>query len=164
MDETDERAAWMDKLAIREVIERYTSAATRGDWDGFEELWTDDAVWLVGHPVNSRVQGAGAIKEELMATLENQDFFIQMTHDPVITLEGEGRASATTLIHALARLEGHHQVTNFGIYSDELVKIDGSWRFSRRTQQPVYIDTSPLPGQPFVSRADLGAANRKRVD
>jgi uncharacterized protein (TIGR02246 family) len=158
MDEQGELAAWIDKLAIREVIERYTSAATRGDWDGFEDLWTSDALWEVGPPVNSTVRGASAIREELIATLENQDLFVQMTHDPIVTLHGDDRASATTMIHALARREGHHQIVNYGIYYDNLVKLDGTWRFARRHQQPVYLDDRPLPGHVAISRADLGQA------
>jgi ketosteroid isomerase-like protein len=162
MDPDTEAAVteWMEKLAIREVIERYSSATTRGDWRGFEDLWTEDALWEVGPPVDSSVRGARAILEDLQATLETQEFFLQMTHDPVVVLEGEGRASATTLIHAVARRERGRHAVNYGIYFDEFVKVDGRWRFSLRRQQPVYLDMSPLPGRAVVSRADLAALSQ----
>ena len=56
-------AAWVDKLAIQELILTYSDAATRGDWATFATLWAPDAVWEVGEPIGSRVEGAEAKAE-----------------------------------------------------------------------------------------------------
>jgi len=148
-------AARLDKLAIQEVIVRYSDAASRGAWDVFETLWTHDAVWEVAPPVGTTVVGARAITEATSETIDQEDFLIQVTHGSVVTLHGGGLASATTTIHALARREGHHSFMNFGIYYDELAKTDGEWRFTRRRLQPVYVESGPLPGEVVISRADL---------
>jgi hypothetical protein len=159
MNDSADVAGWIDKLAIQELVCTYTSAATRGDWKQFEALWTPDALWEVGEPVGTSFVGPQAIVADLKATLEHQDFFVQMTHDCVVTLLGDGRASGTTTIHALARREGHFEVTNFGIYYDEFVKVDGAWKFAVRRMQPVFLGTSPLPGHTPISRADLSKLN-----
>ena len=158
MDDTtlpSEITAWIDKLAIQELIYRYSDAASRGDWDSFATLWTPDALWEVAPPVDSRVVGAPAIVETVIKNLTGEDFLLQMTHGAVITLQGDDRASSTTTIHAIARRQGAHDVTNFGIYYDDLVKVSGAWKFSRRRLVPVYSDSSALPGDNPISRHDL---------
>ncbi|TML63978.1 MAG: nuclear transport factor 2 family protein [Actinobacteria bacterium] len=145
MDTPSDISAWIDKLAIEETIIRYSDAATRGAWDEFEALWTRDA----------RVVGARAIRESVISSLEGEDFLVQMTHGSVITLHSETHASATTTIHAIARRQGEHDVANYGIYYDELAKVDGVWKFAQRRLQPIYSDFSPLPGIAPISRDEL---------
>jgi ketosteroid isomerase-like protein len=145
---------WIDRLAIQDLVVRYSDAATRGDWDAFEAVWAEDAVWEVGPPVDTRVVGARAIRDDVAASLDRAEVLAQMTHGAVVTLLGDGRATSTTTIHALARTGAHH-VVNLGVYYDELAKLDGEWRFTRRRLQPVYSDTSPLPGVVPISRAEL---------
>jgi hypothetical protein len=154
-DDPEAVRSWLDKLAIQEVIVRYSDAATRGDWDAFAALWVDDAVWEVGPPVDTQVVGVAAIVETVVASVDAEDFLVQMTHGSVVTLRGDGRASATTTIHALARRTGEHQIVNLGVYYDDLVRVDGGWKFTKRMLQPVYSDTSPLPGTAPITRADL---------
>ena len=44
--------AWADKLAIREVVERWVIASDSGDWESFATVWHDDgwmtATWFQG--------------------------------------------------------------------------------------------------------------------
>jgi ketosteroid isomerase-like protein len=148
-------AAWMDKLAIQELIVTYSDAATRGDWDAFSTLWAPDAVWEVGQPIGSRVEGAEEIIRVASTNVDSEDFLVQMPHGSVVTLHGDGRATATTLIHALARRGDDHAVTNYGVYYDDLVELGGAWKFARRLLQPVYAETEPLPGNVPLSRDDL---------
>jgi hypothetical protein len=155
-------SAWIDKLEIREVISSYTSAATRGDWDALEATFVPDARWELGAPLDVEIVGARAIRDQLVEQVDHQDFFLQMTHDTVVTLTGDDRASAVTTIHALARLEGQVQVTSYGIYYDDLVKVDSGWRFARRRLQPIFMNTGELPGPAPVSRAALAAVDSDR--
>jgi uncharacterized protein (TIGR02246 family) len=153
----DERelAEWIDKLAIQELIATYSDAATRGDWEAFATLWAPDAVWEVGAPIGSRVEGAEAILEAARGNVDAEDFLVQMAQTTVVRLGGEDRASATTMIHALAHREGHHSVTNYGIYFDDLVQRDGAWKFSRRLLQPIYSETGTFTGTVPLTRDEL---------
>jgi imidazolonepropionase-like amidohydrolase len=148
-------ADWIDKLAIGEVIARYSNASTRGAWDEFESLWAVDGVWEVAPPVGTKVVGARAIREAASANVDSADFLFQMTHDTVINLSGRERASATTIIHVFTRREGHHNVMNLAVFYDDLIKEDGAWKFSRRVLQPIYMDTSDLAGKVIVPRGKI---------
>lgn len=155
MPENQTVDAWIDKLAIQELIVTYSDAATRGDWATFATLWAPDAVWEVGPPAESRVEGAQEIARVASSNVDGEDLLVQMVNGSVVTLHGPDRAAATTTIHALARRDGVHAVTNYGIYYDDLVKIDGAWKFARRVLQSVYTETDTLPGVIVVSRDRL---------
>jgi hypothetical protein len=123
---TDDVMLWVEKQAIQEVVTWYSDAASRGAWDELAALWTEDGVWEVGPPVGTRIVGARAIREDLQ------------------------KVNAADFLRT-----GHYQIVNYGIYYDELVKQAGRWRFARRMLQPIYSDTSPLPGSVPITRADL---------
>jgi hypothetical protein len=161
VSDANELSAWVDKLAIREVISRYTSAATRGAWDELEACFTDDAHWKLGAPLDTDIVGARAIREQLMGQCDHQDFFMQMTHDSIVELQGADRATAVTTIHALARhTDGQVQVQSYGIYYDDLVKTADGWKFASRRLQPIFMNTGDLPGPAPITRADLQAVDR----
>ncbi len=156
--------SWIDKVAIKEVIDTYCDAATRGDWDVFESLFTEDAVYEVVPPSGSdhiyagernRSVGPRQIRESSAAAVEVHDFFIQVTYGSVVTLVAEDRATATTTIHALARQDGAHSYMHYGIYYDELVKVAGAWKFLSRRLQPVYFEFEPLTGGVAIPRTEL---------
>jgi hypothetical protein len=153
--ESEDIAAWIDKLAIKEVISRYSNSSTRGAWDDYEKLWTSDAVWEVAPPVGTKVVGARAIRESASTNVEMSDFLFQMTHDTVIELQGREKASATTIIQAISRREGFHNIMNLAVFYDDLVKQDGAWKFTRRFLQPIYVDSSALPGKVVIPRAEI---------
>ena len=152
---SDDVTAWVEKLAIQEVLSTYTSAATRGDWDQLESVFLPDARWELGPPLDVSLVGPAAISEQLRGQCDSQDFFIQMTHDSLVTLLGDDRASAITTIHALARKEGAVQIQSHGIYYDELVKTDAGWKFASRRLQPLFMNLGELPGPASITRADL---------
>ena len=157
MDDAQEKAlaGWLDKLAIQELISTYSDTASRGDWDTFATLWAPDAVWEVGQPVGSRVEGAEAIIELARGNVDGNDFLIQMAQNTVIRLRPGRTAWATTMIHALAHSEGRHSVTNYGIYYDDLVELDGRWVFARRMMQPVYSETGTFTGSVPLTRDEI---------
>jgi ketosteroid isomerase-like protein len=151
---SSEVAEWVDKMAIRDVIARWSDASTRGAWDEFEALSTPDTVWDQDHPIDKHLVGARAITEDVSASLPKLDFFLQMPHTSVVDLVGDDRATATTMIHAVGRSKDF-SFTNYGIYYDELVKLDGRWKFASRRLVLVYSDPTPHSGTVAVSRADI---------
>jgi hypothetical protein len=46
-------------------------------------------------------------------------------------------------------------VEQFGIYYDDLARIDGEWRFTRRVFVPVYISAGSVNGDVFTQRSAL---------
>ena len=153
---SDEVVEWVDRAAICDLIARWSDASTRGAWDEFEALSTPDTRWDQDPPIDKHLVGARAITEDVSTSLPKLDFFLQMPHNPVVDLAGPDRATATTMIHAVGRSKDF-SFTNYGIYYDELTKIDGRWKFAARRLVLVYTDPTPHAGTVALSRADIAA-------
>ena len=151
---TGDTEAWIDKLAITELAYRYADAVTRGDWDAFEAVWAPDGVWEEAPPVEVHVEGARAIREHVAPSLDRADFYVQMIHGVVVTLHGDGRASARTHLQGMAKA-GQHTFVNYGIYYDELVKSEAGWQYTFRRLEHLYVESEPLVGHLPISRADI---------
>jgi hypothetical protein len=97
-----ERLEWLDRLAIEDLIARYSDAVTRADWDQCEAVFAPDAVWQ--SPLGLRFESRAAFMEFLRPT-SSYDVLIQTSHSSVITFTGPDRAKATTTIE-LSRGDG----------------------------------------------------------
>jgi len=141
---TDQAAA-LDRLAIREVIERYTDALNRRDFAAMAALFTDDAGWSVDAPFNLRFEGA-AIATSIAAMIGRHAFLLQMTHAIVVDVEGDHAVAHTTIHEVAQAADGASGLNSFGLYHDRLVRTAEGWRFVERRFAPFYLDTAPLPG------------------
>ena len=155
---------WLDRLAIADLIYRYSDAVTRADWGQAEELFVPEATWespLFG----LHHQGRAAFIAFLRDT-DRADLLIQTAHPPVVRLVPPDRATATTTVHELVRgaatadsaLGPAGSEINFeqlGIYSDEIVRADGAWRFMRRVFTPLYVHPDRVTGQVIAERRSL---------
>jgi SnoaL-like domain len=158
-----ERREWLDRLAIQDLINRYSDAVTRADWDQCEAVFAPHAVWE--SPLGLRFESRAAFLEILRSTTSN-DLLIQTPHSSVITLTDTDQAKATTTIHELSRGVGpadsklgkagtELNVEQYGIYYDDLARIDGEWKFTRRVFVPVYISVGSVNGDVFTQRSAL---------
>jgi SnoaL-like domain len=156
--------SWMDRLAIQDVIYRYSDAVTRADWDQCRAVFAPHAVWEspgMGMRFDS--------PEAFLAVLTDSsgpELLIQTAHPPVITLTSVDLAKATTTIHEMVR--GKVTVdtsygekgadTNFdqyGIYFDDFARIGGEWLFTHRLFVPIYVSSGSLTGDVVTSRQGL---------
>lgn len=150
---TDELA---DRQAIIALAHRYCDAITRNDWDQHESCFAPDAVWEVGAPANRRLEGASGIRAGTEAAISSFDFIVQNICSVVIDLETSDRASARVVLQETGRAGGGaRHFTQFGVYYDRLVKIDGAWRFASRRFEFIYADPTPLPGEVITPRAKI---------
>ena len=135
-----------DRIAIRDVIDRYSDAVTRRDWPNVGATFHDDAVWSVGGGFNLEYRSRENIEAGLRASVSAFEFLVQMTHSVVIELDGR-RARARTLVHEVGR--GPGQTTGLfllGFYEDALSRREGRWAFDSRRFEPIYTDTALLKG------------------
>jgi SnoaL-like protein len=155
---------WLDRLAIRDLIYRYSDAVTRADWQQCEAVFTPDAIWESAI-LGLRYESRAAFLDTLRATTD-YDILIQTGHSPVVTLTGPGRAQATTTIHEFARGVGAADTAlgeagvasnfeQYGIYFDDLARIDGEWRFTHRVFVPMYLNRECVRGDLLTSRSGL---------
>jgi hypothetical protein len=155
---------WLDRVAIQELIYRYSDAVTRADWTQCESVFTPDALWespLLGLRFESR----DAFLETLRATT-TYDLLIQTPHSPVVTLTAADRATATTTIHEMNRgvMEAASElgdagtpvnIDTYGIYYDDVARIDGDWKFTHRLFVPFYLSNGSVTGDILTPRSGL---------
>lgn len=134
-----------DELAIRNLAARFTDAVNERNVDAFRELWTDDAVWEIGPPLQVSAQGIDAIANMMTRLLEPKSLFIQLTHSGVVTFTDEDTAIARFTERERGKGE-HDYYENLAIYRDELVRQANGWRFKRRFYEYRYLDTSRFTG------------------
>jgi len=133
--------ALSDRIAIRDVIDRYSDAATRRDWPNLGATFHDDAVWSVGGGVNLEFRSRENIEAGLRAAVSKFEFFVQMTHSVVIELDGP-RARARTLLNEMGRNSAQKTgLFLLGFYEDVLSRREGRWAFDSRRFEPIYNDT-----------------------
>jgi SnoaL-like domain len=158
-----ELRAWLDRLAIQDLINRYSDAVTRADWNQCESAFAADAKWE--SPLGLRFESRAAFLEILRQTTSN-DLLIQTPHSSVVTLTGADQAKATTTIHELTRgvapadsslgeAGAQINVEQYGIYYDDVARIDGAWKFTRRVFVPVYVSIGSVNGDVSTERSAL---------
>jgi hypothetical protein len=86
-----ELGEWLDRLAIQDLINQYSDAVTRADWDQCEAVFAPDAIWE--GPPGIRYENRAAFLEILKGTTSN-DLLIQTPHSSVVTLTGADLAEA----------------------------------------------------------------------
>jgi len=138
-----------DRLAIREVIELYSDATTRRDWETVGAVFAEDAVWSIAPPTDIVLHGRPAIAKGVAEMVEAFEVFVQMTHSIVIEMNGD-RASARTIVNGFGRLrDGSRGAFALGTYIDTLVRSGDGWLFQSRHFEPLFIDNTAPAGTAY---------------
>jgi hypothetical protein len=156
-----EMRAWLDRLAIQDVINRYSDAVTRADYEQMATVFTADALWespLLG----LRFESARAFIDFQIEGSPRLDVLIQTPHCSVIDLVDAERATATTTIHEMIRgtavddslgeVRAAMNVDQYGIYFDDIVKADDVWKFSHRLFAPYLVAPGHVVGDVISHR------------
>ncbi len=140
-----------DMVLISDLLNRYTDAVNRRDWETIEDVFTDDGVWDVGGPDAGQFcflfEGRSAIASGIRGLVEGLEFLVQKNFAPVITVSGDQATASVTVeeeSRAPGAIEGGHI---FGMYADQIRRdADGKWRFERRKFRFIYMETRQYPG------------------
>lgn len=120
-----------DALEIQSVISRYTNCVNRRDWAVLPGLFTETAVWSAPAIPNATFSGLAAVVAGIPALVEETFSLIQLNTPSDITVSGDTAQAQCSIretgINASVRFEAH------GWYDDELVRLDGQWKFAHRT-------------------------------
>ena len=125
--------AEQDKAAIIEAMNLYAVALDAHEWDLFDRIFTEDVViemGLVGVTWTGRTEFKQGLKYSC-AALDNHQHAMR---GHLVHVDGDtARAfcyGSWTLVREAA--EGGRAWIGTGWYDDELVRIDGGWKFRRR--------------------------------
>jgi hypothetical protein len=164
--ETDvELRARLDRLAIQDLINRYASAVTRADWEKCESVFAPDCVWE-SPGLGTRFETPAAFVGMLADPSSATELLIQTTSSSVIRLTGPDKAEATTTVHEVVRGQFHVDTTlaeadtpvnleQYGIYHDDVARIDGEWKFTHRLFVPIYVASGGVTGDVITERSAL---------
>jgi hypothetical protein len=118
---------WLDRLAIQDLINQYSDAVTRADWDQCEAVYAPNVLWESPR-LGLRYEGRAGFMETMRGT-STDSLLVQTPHASVITLIDTDYARATTTIHEFIRgLSGDGlpgDVEHYGVYFDDIERIDG---------------------------------------
>jgi uncharacterized protein (TIGR02246 family) len=124
-----------DRLAISDLLVRYTTALDAGDVETVVDCFTADAA--LESPVIGSITGAGAIRAfagRFAAQRAGGTQFRHMITNIAAVIEpGGARARATAYLLVLITASGKSRQLPPGRYECEAVKEGDAWRFSRRT-------------------------------
>lgn len=123
-----------DKIEIQELVARYNRAIDSGDVEGWVETFVPDGVFegLVvptfrGHDELRAFATAFWTEPEYAEWRGAQHWTINMI------IDGEGDSATLFAYHIMFKPDGAgSDPALMCAYDDELVRVDGGWRFSRR--------------------------------
>ncbi len=140
----DDRAVarWMDKLEIRELIERSVRAVDDQDAVAFAGLFHDDGVLqlagtvFAGRTALLAMFGGGGDRQRWTdpGGLLLQPGSMHLTGNPVIDVDGEVATAETDMVTLVRADDGRSRITLLARYRDRLRRDgDGRWRLVSRT-------------------------------
>jgi uncharacterized protein (TIGR02246 family) len=118
-----------DKLAIQELVAAYNWAWDHGDWDGVVACFTPDGIFV--DAAGGEHAGADAIRRFAEGSPGAFGAMRHITSSHHVTHLGEDRARHRCYMVFLSHPEGERTLDT-AEYEDELVRVDGAWRFVRR--------------------------------
>lgn len=133
---------WLDKLEIRDVIERYMRWNDDRAADRIAELFHEDIRFQVmGRVVAGREAvravfvGAGAELPmwTMPGQLLKQPGSVHISSNPVIDVDGDTATAETDFLVMSRGEDGRAKATLVGRYRDEFRRVDGRWLIYTRT-------------------------------
>lgn len=142
----------VDRLAIADLVARFAGAISAHDFDVASELFADGAIWsAAAAELSFRHEGRAVIRDWLSRSNLDVEVVYYAAGVPAITLLGGGRARSRVGMTEVLLIKGTGQrKLLLGTYVDELAKIEGAWRFTKRHAAINHVEdlrgAAPLPG------------------
>jgi len=140
-----------DRLAIRELVEAYAHCADRRDANGQMSLFTADTHFVVymdtKDPTPSQERHTREALAPVFADLNQYAATMHFVGQSTILSLTADRATgeAYTLAHHLTTDGGNRRMMIAALrYSDQFVKIDGTWLFAERRLYVDWLEERPL--------------------
>jgi hypothetical protein len=132
---------------LRILANRYADAINRAEFDDLVACYAPDGVWRVPPPYAANHTGRENIKKRLADRRAEVDLVVMLVGTVFAVEAGPERILGRTTIHEKGRLDAERGLDVFGMYDDELVKVDGEWLYASRTFNLLAYSEVPLPYQ-----------------
>jgi hypothetical protein len=137
---------------LRSLANHYADGINRADFGDVGRCWAPDGTWRVPAPFNILRSGREEIVRRLADRRAEVDIVVMLVGTVVVTEASADRIVGRTTIEEVGRLNAERGLHVFGLYDDELVKINGQWHFQNRTLNLLAVDNSPTVYETSPSR------------
>ena len=125
-------SALEDKLAIEELIAHYNQSLDRGDYESWLACWADDAVFDGLGKVLTGIQAIRGFADGYEAGYRLRlNALRHFTINILSQIDGD-RATSSSYVQLTTLADKGTRFVLTGRYEDDLKRIDGRWRFTRR--------------------------------
>ena len=126
-----------DRLAIQDLYGTAADASSRGDKEEWMGTYAEEGCEWNIHIFQCAVKAAiGAQWDELWAGFEKVGFLATIGSIEVTGDSAQARCTAREII----RLKDGKVFKLIGLYRDELVRVGGQWKFTRRNYEPLVFE------------------------
>lgn len=144
----DELRLLADRLAIQDVLSRYSTAIDTKDFAMLDEVFTPDGV--ADYTASGGIRGTlPEIKDWLAAALSIFSVIQHLVTNVQVKIDGDEASTVCYLFNPLGyAIEGGKTEMLFcgGLYRDRFVRTPQGWRIRERVIETLYLD-GKLPGQ-----------------
>ena len=120
-----------NKLAIRELLDRYCDGVNQRDSEIWGSTWSKNAVWEIPH-LEIKNEGRDNIISIWSEAMKGYPF-VHMIAQPVFIEINGGEATMRSYTLETAVLPDGTEIHQCGQYDDKLILEDGNWKFSHRS-------------------------------
>jgi hypothetical protein len=128
-----------DFEAIKQLKARYARTVDVKDWDGFRDVFTDDAIWDTTSAGAEVITGAGAIAEFNRRSLDDV-LCIHHMHVPEIDVTSQTTATGIWPTEYMHRWPNGNELHGYGFYHETYEKTDRGWRIKTCVYQQLRAD------------------------
>jgi 3-phenylpropionate/cinnamic acid dioxygenase small subunit len=130
---TDELQDLRDRMAIGDLLARYSAALDQREWELLGEVFLPDATCdygALGHP-----RGIAGITALIRGTIGDLDATQHLVGNVVVRVDGDEATADCYLIsqHIRAGTPGGDHYLLGGRYADRVVRTPAGWRIAHRT-------------------------------
>ena len=121
----------MDRLAIRELLERYCDGVNQRDADIWGSTWAEDSIWELPHLEMEGLKGRDSIVAAWNEAMKLFPFVNMLAQPAYIEVDGD-HAKMRSYTTEVAVMQDGKEIRPIGEYYDECVRENGEWKFSVR--------------------------------
>ncbi|MEO0033545.1 MAG: hypothetical protein RIS94_3303 [Pseudomonadota bacterium] len=136
-----------DRTAIRELMDTHAHGVMTKDADLWGSIWADDAQWeLPDYPDLGVFTGKDVIVSGWVESMKHYGLdnctkpMIYFMQPGSIEVEGDRASAVAYTIEIYDDPATGNRIRTTGRYEDELRRIDGAWKFTRRSYRTVFAE------------------------
>ena len=134
--------ALADRIAVEDLLTRYATTVDRRDWDGYRNVFTDDAE--IDYTSAGGIAGTvDEVVEFLSTTLDMFEMTQHLVSNVDVTVDGD-TATVTAMFNNPMRLPGGEVWFTGGWYHHDLVRTADGWRSRRLREESAWFDRTPF--------------------